>query len=272
MISDWSYRLRVLLMAFIGLLVTLPVHNLEASEKKPLVMALIQKESDYYGRLVSLIYREAFSRIGRDLEIHYYPVKRSDLLIEAGRIDGDLARAQTFHTQHPQLVPVTESPLSLRITVFSTSPTLKFSNWDALRQTGFRVNYLSGSVLISKRLAGNTASGQAIPPSELPDNFATVRNWTIGLRKLLAGRSDLFVAFDGAVRFEMTKSEFYDKQLFNAGVMEELAVHAFLQPEHADVAKALSIALKEMKAEGVIRQFEQEAFTSGYVHRLPSRD
>lgn len=271
MMSDWSYRPRVLLMAFISLLITLPVNHAYASEKQPLVMAMVQKESDYYGRLVSLIYREAFSRIGRDLEIRYYPIKRSDLMIETGRIDGDLARAQPFNGQYPHLVPVAESPLTLRIVVFSTSPTLKFSSWDALRQTGFRVNYLGGSALLNNRLARRTASGQITPVPE-QENFAAVGNWTIGLRKLFAGRSDLFVAFDGVVRFAMTKSEFYDKQLFNAGVLEELALHAYLQPEHEDVAKALAVVLKEMKAEGVIRQFEQEAFTSGYVHRVPSRD
>ncbi len=228
-----------------------------AAEARPLVMSVIQKESDYYGRLVTLIYDEAFRRIGRKLDVKYFPAKRSSLMVSHGRIDGDLARTLKFHREHPQLVPVSESPLTIRFVVFSADPSIKINGWQDLKESAYRIDYLRGSALIDQKLKMGILKG---PLSRVDD-------WKGGLRKLFAGRSDLFVEFEGGMRYAMTRTEFQGKKIYLAGVLDEYTVHAFLQPQHEALAAELSGVLKEMKQEGLIAQFEQQAFSSGYAHR-----
>lgn len=255
-----SFRHSVFLTLFAALVLAFLFQSGgKVAAEQPVVMGIIQSKSDYYGRLVSLIYDEAFRRIGRKLEINYYPAKRSSLLVKEGEIDGDLARTKSFLQEHPHLIPVTESPLTIRIMAFTNSPTLKISGWQDLKQTGYRVDYLRGSALIEQKLE----KGELLAPISL------VNDWTLGLRKLFADRSDIFVEFEGGVRFAMTRSEFQGKTLFVAGQLDEFTVHAFLQPEHKELAAKLSLVLKDMRQEGLIAQFEQQAFSSGYAHRNP---
>lgn len=225
---------------------------LHASSQAPLVLGVIQSESDYYGRFVRLIYQEAFRRLGRHVEIRYFPAKRSSFLVRAKRIDGDLARTVNFHKQHPNLAIVPEAPFEVYIKAFSASPTLKISDWQDLRETKYRVDYLRGSAMIDiKRKEGR-----------LQDPISQVNDWKTGLRKLFAGRSDLFVEFEGGVRYAMAKPEFQGKWLFEAGTLDVYSVHAFLQPEHKELAHELAQVLRNMKYEGVIDQFKKQALNS----------
>jgi len=52
---------------------------------------------------------------------------------------------------------------------------------------------------------------------------------------------------------------FTDALIRIAGVLLESPVHAYLQPEHTELALRLSGVLKEMKAEGVVEKLQQEA-------------
>ncbi len=245
-----------------------------AETKPPLVMSIVQKESDYYGRLFSRIYTEAFRRIGHDVDIRYYPINRSLMMLERKQIDGELARTPTFHQRFPHLIIVSEPSLTMRFSAFSASPTLKVNGWSSIINTRFRVDYIRGSTLVKQVLNLDSdpefSGGDKRNRSE---NFSPVNNWGIGLRKLLAGRSDFFISFEGAVRFALDSPEFQGQRIFNAGLIEEYDVHAFFQPGNEAIAEALAVALKEMKREGLIAQFEQQVFNSRYAHHsLPESE
>lgn len=85
----------------------------------------------------------------------------------------------------------------------------------------------------------------------------------MGVRKLVAQRSDVFVEFEGAVRMVMDQGEFRDKKIYPAGALEEFDLHAFLRPEHQQLALQLSEVLLQMRREGLIAAYEQEAFFKG---------
>lgn len=96
--------------------------KLSESASKPLVMAVAQSESQYYGRLASLIYQEAFRRLGREIEVRHYPLKRENSMLKRGEIDGDLGRTELFLRDHPELIKVQEAPIKIRIVAFTHNP------------------------------------------------------------------------------------------------------------------------------------------------------
>lgn len=230
----------------------------QAEDKKIFLFSVVQKDSDYYGRLVRMIYMEAFKRINLSAEIKYLPIRRSNLMVMRGKVDGDLARSEWLRHELPHLIKVREPAFKVNIVAYSSSPTIKVDNWQALADKMFRVDYLAGSSYMeNKILQGN-----------VPEHFTSVPSWTIGLRKLFADRSDIFVEFEGGVRYAMTRSEFQGKKIFVAGVIDTFGVYAFLQPQHANIADLLSRTLSEMKSEGLIEEYARQAFSGGFASNI----
>ena len=85
-----------------------------------------------------------------------------------------------------------------------------------------------------------------------------------GMKKLIAGRTDLYVGPEMVLtqllqseelrQFFQTKEAKGDKVRV-AGVLEEIALHAYVHQTHHDLAPQLSTVLKAMKEEGLIEQY-----------------
>jgi len=227
-----------------------PLLSADQSTHQPIVMATIQGPADYYGKWGELIYTEAFRRLNVDLEIKVFPLERANRMVSRNLVDGDIGRSFTFYESYPHLIQVEEFPFSMKLSAFAVNPAIRIDGWESLRKTPYRVEYLLGSKLLPKKLA----------PLVDPEKLSSVTHWVQGLKKLMAGRTDIFLEAEGIVLYYLENDAYFkDAPIRIAGVLLESPVHAYLQPEHAKLALHLSGVLRQMKAEGAIEKLQQEA-------------
>jgi polar amino acid transport system substrate-binding protein len=227
-----------------------PLLFADQSPRQPMVMATIQGPTDYYGKWGELIYTEAFRRLNVDLVIKVYPLERANLMVSRKQVDGDIGRSFAFYESYPHLIQVQAFPFSMKLSAFAVDPGIRIDGWESLRKTPYRVEYLRGSKLLPKKLA----------PLVAPEKLSSVTHWVQGLKKLMAGRTDIFLEAEGIVLYYLENDAYFkDVPIHIAGVLLESPVHAYLQPEHAELASQLSSMLEKMKAEGVIEKFQRAA-------------
>ena len=220
------------------------------SADRQIVMVFAYPNTDFYGKWTELLYTEAFRRLNMELVMKSYPGERAAMMVSEGRVDGDLGRAPAFHEAYPQLIKVEEAPAFLKLMAFVTDPAIQVDGWESLRDTAYRVEYVRG-----------TAAAEAMLPSLVkPENLSVINHWRLALRKLMAGRTDIYIEFEGTVLQNLAgDGEFKDADIRIAGVLLEVPVQAYLIPKHAELAPQLSAVLKAMKDEGLIERYRQMA-------------
>lgn len=206
-------------------------------------------------RCFTLIYQEAFRRLGIRLEVVTHSLARRTALLEAGAIDGEMARVRAYGDAHPELIRVEEPVYDFSFALFTADPGLRLDRLEDLGSRPLVVDYRRGVLLCETRLR------ELVPPERLADVLTTEQ----GVRKLLAGRADLYCDLD----MSYVEEALEDPELRRTpGVRRvlrfaSLPVYAYLAERHAALAPRLAAVLREMKAEGLIRAYAREAGLEG---------
>jgi polar amino acid transport system substrate-binding protein len=208
-----------------------------------------EMKQSFYGDWLSLIYGEAFRRLGYRLVYNGYPAKRAGVMADQGEVDGEINRVVNYGSHHPNLVRVEESHFAMRFAAYGigTKPVLR--GWQSLKRTTYRVEYRSGVA----------APEHALPTYVAQTRLSSVASVPLGLRKLMRARTDIFIDVDRIVERFLNDDEFKDANIINVGTMEEIQFHAFLHKNRAQLAPALALVLRNMKNEGLIDQFRRKA-------------
>jgi hypothetical protein len=107
-------------------------------------------------------------------------LKKKDMLCSiVQRCKGGLS----IYESYPHLIQVQAFPFSMKLSAFAADPGIRIDGWESLRKTPYRVEYLRGSKLLPKKLA----------PLGAPEKLSSVTHWVQGLKKLMAGRTDIFL-------------------------------------------------------------------------------
>jgi hypothetical protein len=91
-----------------------------------------------------------------------------------------------------------------------------------------------------------------------PDKLSEVNEVIQGLKKLHAGRTDVFVIPSNMVDPLLATDPSYSS-IRKAGIMEVVHMYPYLHKTYADLAPKLAEALKAIKEEGLIEQFQGQA-------------
>lgn len=219
---------------------------------KQIIMSSIRSEDSFEGKFLKLFYTEAFRRIGKELVYEFYPAKRATMLANMGEIDGEISRIYNYNEKLKNLIRVEEPIASVVFSAFATDPNLKLSGWESLRGTDYNVDYVRGIKISEINLA------KVVDKEKLSETTLHV----YALRRLIAGRTDIYVGVETTV-FETLKSEeFKNADIFKVGVMDERTVHAFLHIKHKTLAPKLSAVIKEMKKNGLVEKIYRELMVS----------
>lgn len=224
---------------------------LRAEPARHLVMAsLVSNTESFAARWLSLIYTDAFQQLGVGLEIRAFPAARAAAEAAAGNVDGELARSYEYEATQTALMRVPEPTFFARTIAFAQRPDIQLApGWESLRGTPYHVEYRLGYPVIAQKLAAVLPAGQ----------LSEVRNAETGLRKLVLGRSDLYVDFADIVEAQLERAEFRNAGIRAATLLERGPVHAYLNRKHADLAPRLAAILKKMRDSGQIERYRQQA-------------
>jgi hypothetical protein len=195
----------------------------------------------YATRLANRVYHEAFARLGLEYEVCILPANRALFLADIGKIDGLVHRVASFQRHYPSLVRVDESVVTVDIAVYGVDPALRIESWEDLARAGLRTNYPRSVRFVSDKIAASM-------PDELVE---AVNSRASGLRKLLAGRADLYVDIKEAVDL-LLASEFPGRKIVKLGTIDQLVLYPYLAAHRASMAPRLAETLRQMKLDGTM--------------------
>lgn len=200
---------------------------------------------------IRLIYTEAFKRMGVPFDFDYITLKRRALLADDGGIGGEPARVYEYGSTHPNLVRVEESVMELNFVLYTANPALHLRSLEELRNSDLLVEYRRGIGLCESTL-------KQLLPRERIYELPTVEQ---GVKKLLAGRTDLYCDIDVFVQEHLQSPEFKGvskvRKVLDLG--KSVPTYPYLHKKYADLAPRLAATLKQMKAEGLIEAYRNQA-------------
>ncbi len=225
--------------------------SVPALAESTFVMAMNRPEDDYAFKWCTLIYTEVFRRLGLKAEIRYFPIKRASLAADEGNVDGEPVRIHEYQSAHPNLIRVEEPVYSANILAYSVNPSIpRLNGWDSLKGTAYRIEYPRGSKICEDNL----------PRVVKKENLSNVTLASQGLKKLIMGRTDLYVDGDIVTLPLLRTSEFripkFDGSAVRvAGKMQSIPLHAYVHKRHGTLAPGIADVIRDMKQEGLITKY-----------------
>jgi ABC-type amino acid transport substrate-binding protein len=204
---------------------------------------------------------EYLSRLCAEAGLHCHitslPKRRSEALMEAQGLDGEIGRVPSFIQQHPEFVMIEIPFFTSQVYAFTAASTPPIDSWDELKKRGGSVAYRRGIFYYQAKLEGMRP---AVRPHDVQDSVAC-------LRMVLAGRDTVCIADDTHLGVEL-------KPLLAQGnfgkPLEQLDIHVVLNKRNADLLAPMTAAAYRLRARGVERELLRDYFNPHYA--LAPRD
>lgn len=238
-----------LLILLVGLwLASPPAH---AAPGAPVQMGTTSEpQKTYIFKWYSLIYTEAFRRLGLQVELSAFPTQRLVALMERGVIDGEAGRARIYGEAHPEFIRVEESVFDVEFALYTAKPQLTASKLDDLRGQRLTAGYRRGVLYCEREL------NSVLPAAQIVD----VTQEEQGLQMLQAGRIDVFCGLDPAVRSTLDMPSLRGTTTVRKLMtLQASALYPYLHRKQAEHAAPLAAAMKAMKTEGLIEHYRLQA-------------
>lgn len=232
-----------------------PVFSLaHAAAPAPFVMGTDAEEATLVWHWYGRIFGEAFRRIGVPMTMEASPAARLTAAADQGDVHGQTARLFAYADAHPNQLRVDEAIYEARVALHSFGPASQSSaprRLEDLSAGKWRVEYRRGVAICEQRLK----------PLLAADLLSDVTSAGQGLKKLKAGRTDLYCDVDISVSNTLASPEFKGvtgyRQAIDLGV--GLPLHPYVHKSRAELAPRLADALRKMKAEGLIERYFRDA-------------
>ncbi len=214
---------------------------LQAQADKTIIMAFggdPEREPQY--RFYQAVYTEAFAELGYQFAYTLCPSKRCSYLANAGKVDGEPQRIREYSERFDQLVRVDEPIFINRTLGVLRDRTLRFEGLESLKDSGYRVDYLRGSVWSQEHLSSVVA----------PERLFAVANAEQGLKRLRLNRTDLFIDLEAHLMKVLQTPEFIREREYPRVLVGANESFPFLHVSRSSLAPQLAEVLRTMKADG----------------------
>lgn len=220
-----------------------------AAPPAPFIFGANAEPNAFAVRWATLILNEAFRRLGMTMQMVHYPLTRYAAMLDSGEIDGDPSRIYDYGAAHPALIRVEESIIDMGFVMYAAKPDIRLKSLEQLRTSGWAVEYQRGVLYCENKLK------EVVPP----DALSNISSGEQGLRKLLAGRTDVFCDLETSMRRYLNSPEFKDEmRLRKVFHLATLPTYPYLHPKHAALAPRLAAVLKQLKKEGLVEAYRQQ--------------
>lgn len=215
----------------------------------PFVVSTDAEADTYVHHWSRLIYEEAFRRLGIPVRLATVGLARRSALVEGGEIDGAVARTKAYGDAHPELIRVDEAIMEFTFALYTADDSLRPKALEELPPEKV-AEYRRGVLVCENSLK------KVIAPERLSNVAATEQ----GLKKLLAGRSDVFCDIEVYVREALQADQFRGKgavrKLFD---LASVPTYPYVYRRHAELVPRLAAVLRQMRAEGLLAAYPRQA-------------
>jgi polar amino acid transport system substrate-binding protein len=243
--------LSALLIAGLAWSCCVPAYAVETELPTRFIMGVNTEATSLHGSWNRKIFIEAFRRLGIALEVRVAPLKRLELLMGKGEIDGEMSRAPAYGLQHPELLPVDVVFAQVVFSLYALKSIPGVSKLEDLRNTNYQGIYRRGVLLCEKELT-----------PLLPSRQLTATNSALqGVAMLKLGHGDFFCDVSSSLENEQYSQDFAKfidlKKLFD--ISSPVPLNPYLAHKHLALLPHLSATLKQLEKEGLIAKYRQEA-------------
>ncbi|MBC8158609.1 MAG: hypothetical protein ISR44_03075 [Rhodospirillales bacterium] len=240
-------RKKCIWVVVLGLILVLGVvaEPINAAQLEKIVLVGGRDGESNGARFLSLLYTEAFGRLGLEFEYQQLPARRASVLSDRGNVDGELSRVYSYGDNHPNLIRVEEPLYMARSLVLTADPTLEISGWESFRNIGRQVFYRLGVRASEANLFGRIKK----------ENLHAVHSVEEGINALRLRNNTVFVDAESNLFDTVNSAAFKNSNIRIAGVCNNQTAHLFLHKRHGALASKLSSILASMKKEGLFDEF-----------------
>ncbi len=205
---------------------------------KQLVLATVEDSYDTYTSINVL--KEAYSRLGIDLEIRHYPGDISIRNANEGEVDGDVQRIDGILDQFPNLVQV-QIPINyFEIAIFSTDPSFKPRGWFDVRTK--ELGIVRGIIA-----AERATEGMSVRMVDTYDELIA-----------LLGEGDVDVIASPVINTDVAMLRGEVTTIQQNAIMDTFLLYHYLHKDRAHILPALEPVLKEMLLDGTISRIRKK--------------
>ncbi len=231
-------RAKAQLLAFIALVLTVAVSSLAAAESTLPEIRIGAAGFDFAPSIVVReILTEAYTKAGYQPVFLVYPPNRMIASLDSGEIDALLIAEPSFSDEHPSSIRVGTKIWVDQLVVFSKYR-LSVRGWESLKP--YRIGYISAMLIIEKNLSQGYETYPVGNPIQL-------------FKMLEADRTDVVVTSRALGELTMGTLGIQDIVREN-GKLATVENYHFLNKEHGDVARQLSLVLEDMEKSGRIAE------------------
>lgn len=214
--------------------------SLRAHAREPLKLAVLTSSppSVIVAEVLSEVYRQA----GIPLVFVTMPGLRASSEANMGRIDGEVARVASYGTQHPNLIRITPSINTLKISAYfkkNLSPNIKTT--EDLKK--YSIGYVSG-LKSSSELVGHLPKANAIRSSKAL------------VQMLNSGRIEIIVNNESSTDFYINQLGLNDIERLE---LSREPLHHYLHQKHRALAPVISNIIERMSDSGELAKLVAKA-------------
>ncbi|WP_256077662.1 ABC transporter substrate-binding protein [Massilia sp. YIM B04103] len=222
----------------LALLAYLPALSAYGASKPMRVSTLL--ETDPATDIAEQVLREAYRRLGMNLDVVRLPAERALVSANDGMMDGELYRKIGIERDYPNLMIVPIPLLTYEIVIFTLGTSFVVSGWESLRP--FTIGFIRGIKIVEQ----NT-QGMHIEP------VATMMQ---ALQKMTMGRTDVVVG-NRVSGLAMAKTlKLADIRVLQPPLATFPVFH-YLHKKHEALIPKLSAVLQQMQKDKVIERIQK---------------
>ncbi|MCP3688176.1 MAG: amino acid ABC transporter substrate-binding protein [Gammaproteobacteria bacterium] len=211
------------------------------------VMGFLQPPGHPVMEWLTLLYTEAFKRVGVKMTREYHPAKRLSIILNNGEVDGEMGRSYSYNSTPENLVRVPVAHWQAEFVAYKVKKDIQLMSWEDFRNRDLKVECLNGIKLCEKKL----------PEYIEKSNISIVTRPIQALRKLEAGRTDVFIFTKLGVAHLLSGKEFENTAIHYSGTLHKEAAYAYLHKSHEGMIPLLSDVLIQMEKEGLFLKYKK---------------
>ncbi len=186
---------------------------------------------------VEIILREAYGRIGTNINVFYFPARRSLKMADDGSLDGELQRVDGLDKTYLNLVKVPIKVGAFRGMAFTTGLSIPINGWQSLKN--YKVGIVRGVAFVEK----GTRNMKPISAGNIENLFAMLKG----------GRFDVAVVSQQSGECAIKRGKLDGVTMLPTPI-EEYPLFHYLHVKHKDLVPLIADQLRQLNDEGRINE------------------